>query len=320
MGKVKSYHIKAESKIFSGESSQVYQVEQWYQEPDSYRLEIKDEDSEQILISTGGETWIYHSEMEDYYSLNSTDEDETQPPYLLTVFWENLINAAEIEILGKENISQGKVYLLRVTPGVQEVHWHTEKVWLDDKNFIPWKVEVYDDQGSPRLVFQYEEAVLNQEVDSGLFIVERSQKEAVTQCEATNLSLDEAREKFPYPVLLPVFLPEGADLKLVTVNQEPSFISLILNYRGPKPFSIVQQALFRREEKTVEAGSDVYDGSEVSKGLQGTEELKIGNISVYFREDPGVKTLYWSSEEVRYFITGEIEMEQMLELAASMIK
>ncbi len=305
MGKVKTYHLKAEAEIFSGEASQVYQLEQWFEEPDSYRLEIKDEDSKQILISTGGETWIYHSELEDYYKLSGTDEEETDPPYLLSTFWKNLIKAGKIEILGKENIPQGNVYVLEVIPQIQEVRWYTEKVWLDQKEFIPWLIEVYDDQGNKKSVFRYEEVTLNEEVDSDLFITEYSQKEAFPECEVAALSLEEARENFPFPTLIPAFLPDGAHLKVVALNEEPSFTSLIINYQGPRPFSIIQQALSGPEEEIVEAGS---------------AGISIGNIYVYFREDLGINTLYWSSGAVRYFITGELEIEHMLEVAASMIE
>ncbi len=307
MEEIKSYHITGEVEIITPDTTQVYFLEQWFKEPDNYRLEMEGEDTSQVLVSAEGETWVYHPELEDYYRLSNYKEEVSSPPFILSDFWNNMLDAADIKILEEEKIQGESIYVLKVTPLDQDPHWHREKVWLDKKKLIPRVIEVYDDQDILRRIFRYQEVSFNQEIKDEVFCTNFPFKEASSECQAVQLSLEEAEDEFPFPILIPSFLPEGTELNLITLNQEQLFKAVILNYQGAEQFSIIQEALPESGEEVEEV--EVHTGS---------EKIPLGNRYGYYREDKGVNTLFWQSEEIRYIITGDLGMEKMVKVALSM--
>lgn len=312
MGRVNTYQVKMEMEIVSTEAPRVYFLEQWFQSPDLYRLEMTGGDARQVIIGSGGNTWIYHPELKDYYKISSPHQEESQNPFLLSGFWENLIHARELNITGEETHGNNNFYLLEVIPKEQTPQWFREKIWLEKKKLVPFIIEVYDDQGSLRTVFRYQEIILNEEIDPELFESDFSWEEASAECQVLSLTLKEAKDAVDFPLQIPSYLPSGMELNLITLAEEPGHRSVIFHYRGSGQFSLIQQGL-GREEEPVAAGA-------ASNGVNivGARRVPLGEEHGFIREDGGITTLFWYTTEKKYIITGELEREQMIKVASSL--
>ncbi len=322
MEEIKSYHITGEVEIITPHTTRVYYLEQWFEEPDNYRLEMKGENTSQVLISTEGETWIYHPELEDYYRLsnhNDYNEEEGGPPFLLTDIWNNIVTAGEIEILEEKKIQGETTCVLKVTPRDRDPLWYREIIWLDKKKLTPRVVEVYDDQDNLRRILRYRDVSINKDIEPEVFSTNFPLKESLPECQVVQLSLEEAEEEFPYPILIPSFIPRGTGLSLVTLIKEitaPFFKSVILNYQGDEQFSVIQEVI--KDSGKDNNGEEKEVAGAPREAHRGSKKIPLKNSYGYFREDNGVNTLYWMSPDIRYTITGDLEMKKMIEVALSM--
>ena len=312
MERVKTYQVKMEMEMFSSESPRVYFLEQWFQSPDLYRLELTGDQARQVIIGSGEDTWIYHPELKDYYKISSPQQEESQNPFLLSGFWENLIQARELNITGEETHDNNDFYILEVTPKEQTPQWHREKIWLEKKKLVPFIIEVYDDQGNLKTVFRYKEIVLNEEIHPELFESDFPWEEASAECQVLSLTLKEVKEAVDFTLRLPSYLPPGAELNLITMNEEPGHRAVIFHYQGLEQFSLIQQEQ-GVEEKPVAFG-DAANGAVAP----GAKRVPLGEEQGIIQDDGEITTLYWYTAGKKYIITGELEPEQMVKVASSL--
>ncbi|UNC91430.1 LolA family protein [Candidatus Contubernalis alkaliaceticus] len=310
MERVKTYHLKMEMEIFSPEALQVYSIEQWFQSPGKYRLEMSGGEARQVIISSGEDIWIYHPELKDYYRISEPLKEESHTPFLLSGFWNNLLNARELTIIGEERHDNSNFYILEVIPQEQTSHWFKEIIWLEKKKLVPFLIEVYDDQGSQVSEFRYQEIVINNDISPELFESDFSWEEAQAQCQALSLTMEEVREAVDFPLKLPSYLPSGVQLDLITMSEEPGCRSVIFHYRGLSQFSLIQNGPVNREGELVETAAGV--------NAVGAERVSVGDDYGFIREDQGINTLFWQFQEQIYIITGELEPVQMVKVASSL--
>lgn len=164
-----SYHVKGKAEVITPDLVRVYYLEQWFKKPDLYRLDMESEGARQVIMGKGEEVWVYHPELEDFHRINSQEGEENSLPYFLTFFWNSLITAREVEILGVEEFTQGPAYELMIIPRKEDPHWSLEKVWLGKRDLMPYLVEVYDNQGNLRKTFAFEEISLDRDIDPKIF-------------------------------------------------------------------------------------------------------------------------------------------------------
>ncbi len=310
MDRVNTYHLKMDMEIFSSEAPRVYSIEQWFQSPDQYRMEMIGGEARQVIISSGEDTWIYHPELKDYYRISGSLQEESHTPFLLSEFWENLLNARELNIVGEERHENNSFYILEVIPREQTSHWFRETIWLEKKKLVPFMIEVYDDQGSQVSEFRYKEIVINEDINPELFESDFSWEEASVHCQALSFTLEEVSETVDFTLKQPSYLPSGTQFDLITIYEEPCHRSVIFHYRGSTQFSLIQKGPLNQEEELAETAAGV--------DAVGAQRVLLGEDYGFIREDQGINTIFWQSQEQKYIITGELDSEQMVKVASSL--
>lgn len=170
MNALHSYHVKGRAEVITPDLVRVYYLEQWFKEPDLYRLDIKSEEgAKQVILGRGERVWVYHPELEDFYEINNQEGEENLLPFFLNFFWNSLITGQEVEILGVEELSRGSAYKLRIIPQRADPHWSMEKIWIGKRDLIPYLAEIYDDQGNLRKTFDFEEITLDINIGPEIF-------------------------------------------------------------------------------------------------------------------------------------------------------
>ena len=285
-------------------------VEVWRKQPDKLRAEVLEATSVEFrgmtLVSDGTQTWLYNASRRE---VTAGEPASIRLPLVQDVIEsiDELIRTAgagQVKLLGTEKIPAGETYKLEMPypDGGRALVWISKEYW------VPLKVE-YTSQTLGEGTFVARSLELNTGLSDDIFLFEvpadaqhatrNTQHAAGAKSQA--LTLDEARARAGFPLLVPAYLPEG--VTLVNVFQLDEAIAF--NYDGPAPFTIVQS----RSEAIAPVPQT---GSAQKIALRGTEATLIAD------EAQGGIFLAWSENGVSISIAGAISVEEALKIAVSL--
>jgi outer membrane lipoprotein-sorting protein len=280
-------------------------VEVWRKQPDKWRAEVLEAASVEFrgmtLVSDGTQAWLYNLSR---HEVTAGEPEAIKLPLVQDVIEsvDELIrtaDAGQVKLLRTEKISAGETYKLEMPhpDGGQALVWISKEYW------VPLKVE-YTSQtlGQGTLVARSIES--NTGLSDSLFVFEVPADARVTRtggAKSQALTLDEARARAGFPLLVPAYLPQG--VTLVNVFQLDEAVAF--NYNGSVPFTIVQGLS--------EAIAQVPQTGTAQKiALRGTEATLIAD------ETQGGIFLAWSENGVSVSIAGAISVEEALRVAESL--
>lgn len=277
-------------------------VEVWRKQPDKLRAEVLEAASVEFrgmtLVSDGTQAWLYNLSRRE---VTAGGPESVKLPLVQDVMEsiDKLIHATDagpVKLLGTEKMSGGETYKLEMPhpDGGRALLWISQEYW------VPLKVE-YTSQilGEGTLVARSLE--LNTGLSDNIFLFEVPADAQVTQtagAKSQALTLDEARARAGFPLLVPAYLPEGVTLASVFQLGE----AIALYYDG---FSIVQS----RSEAIAQVPQT---GTARKIALRGTEATLIAD------EAQGGIFLAWSENGVSVSIAGAISVEEALKVAESL--
>ena len=170
---IKSYHGQMEMRIAGADSVERYEAEQWHVAPGHYRVDVRlPHGMGQRFITDGTVTHIYEEELEEWFQVDNTAEHSPRPPFLLSSYWDNFLEARQVTLLGSEKLERRTYYLLEVIPRDANSFREREIFWLDSRTLMPMRIETYDEQGGLRAELVFHEIRLNPKLDMDVFGVE----------------------------------------------------------------------------------------------------------------------------------------------------
>ncbi len=176
--KVESYYALMEMQIKSRESVEKYEAEQWYLAPQNYRVDVGlPHGFAQRFISDGSITHIYEEELEEWFEVDHSADPYPAPPFLLSFYWTNFIDATNLELLGKEKLTQRSYYKVKVTPRDKSSVRQYEIFWLDTETLMPIRIETYDDEGELSAELFFKKIVINSKIEKDVFEVPENEVE-----------------------------------------------------------------------------------------------------------------------------------------------
>jgi len=280
-------------------------VEVWRKQPGKLRAEVLEAASVEFrgmtLVSDGAQAWLYNPSRREV----TAGEPETIKLPLVQAVIESIdelirtADAGQVKLLGTEKISAGETYKLEMPhpDGGQALLWIGKEYW------VPLRVEVTSPiLGKGTLVARSLE--LNTGLSDSLFVFEVPADAQVTRTSGETpqaLTLDEAKARARFPLLVPAYLPEGVTLVKVFRLGE----AIALYYDGFIPFTIVQS----RSEAMAQVPQT---GPEQRVTLRGTEATLIAD------EAQGGIFLAWNENGVSVSIAGAISVEEALRVAESL--
>jgi outer membrane lipoprotein-sorting protein len=277
----------------------------WRKQPDKLRAEVLEAASVEFrgmtLVSDGAQAWLYNPSRRE---VTAGEPEAIKLPLVQDVIEsiDELIrtaDAGQVKLLGTEKISAGETYKLEMPhpDGGQALLWIGKEYW------VPLRVEVT----SPTLgkgTLTARSLELNTGLSDSIFVFEVPADAQVTRTSGETpqaLTLDEAKARAGFPLLVPAYLPEG--VTLVNVFQLDEAIALY--YDGFIPFTIVQG----RSEAMAQVPQM---GTEQKITLRGTEATLIAD------EAQGGIFLAWTENGVSVSIAGAISVEEALRVAESL--
>lgn len=277
-------------------------VEMWRKQPDKLRAEVLEAASVEFrgmtLVNDGAQVWLYNASRRE---VTAGEPESVKLPLVQDVIEsiDELIrtaDAGQVKLLGAEKLSAGETYKLEMPhpDGGQAL------LWISREHWVPLKVE-YTSQTLGKGALATRSLELNTGLSDNIFLFEVPADVKVTQtggAKSQALTLDEARARAGFPLLVPAYLPEGVTLTNVFQLGE----AIALYYDG---FSIVQS----RSEAIAQVPQT---GPAQKIALRGTEATLIAD------EAQGGIFLAWSENGVNISIAGVISVEEVLRVAESL--
>ena len=280
-------------------------VEVWRKQPDKLRFEVLEAVSVEFrgmtFVNDGAQAWLYNASR---HEVTAGEPESIKLPLVQDVIESideliRVADAGQVKLLGAEKMPAGETYKLEMPypDGGRALLWISREYW------VPLKVE-YTSQTLGKGTLVARSLELNTGLSDSIFLFEVPADAQVTQtagAKSQALTLDEARTRAGFPLLVPAYLPQGVTLTNVFQLGE----AIALYYDGFIPFTIVQS----RSEAIAQVPQT---GISQKIALRGTEATFIVD------EGQGGIFLAWSENGVSVSIAGAISVEEALKVAESL--
>lgn len=151
--KYKGYKCKANIKIISGGTESMYLIEETYTKPNKYKLEIlKPKESKGIIIlNTNDKVFVEHPSINQSISLVTIKSLNKQ--MLIGGFYENI---SKTRTISSEEIDNEEYLTFEFKLEEKNKYRDSAKIWIKKKNYIPYKLNIFDDNGALQVEITYE--------------------------------------------------------------------------------------------------------------------------------------------------------------------
>lgn len=151
--KYKGYQCKADMKFFTGDKKSIYTIEEKYIRPDKYKLKIlaPRESKGIIMLNTNEKTYIEHPSIKQSISLVTVKSLNKQT--LVGDFFENI---AHVKMLNNQTIDEEKYFVFEFSLKEKNRYRNSGKIWIEEKKLIPYKLNIFDEQGSIQVEITYD--------------------------------------------------------------------------------------------------------------------------------------------------------------------
>ena len=290
-------------------------AELWEQMPDKLRAEVLEASQPSLvgttLVHDGANGWFYEP-ARNLVTVGAVEELDTPLPQEvlagLQVIIQEVLNAADVELVGEETIAGREAYKLEASPKedstVQLFPGNgTATVWVDKEQWIVLKA-TYVAGAFGQGTLEVQSFELNPGLPAALFAFEAPEDATVVYAEAqepVSMTLDEARAQASFPLLVPSYVPSGATLIEVLKSDQ----SFVLRYdHSPKVSFTVFQG-------TAEVGPPV---------LGQTQNITVrGHDATAITDEAGGNTfLHWAEDDITLVVAGRISLDEALRVAESL--
>jgi outer membrane lipoprotein-sorting protein len=289
-------------------------VEVWEKKPDKFRAEVLESSDPDhagaVTVADGQQVWMYQPSKNEVVVGEVGPDGSSSPRDMIREVDEVIqraLDTSEVNLAGEEDVAGRKTYKLELTPTENEdallPAGSKATLWVDQEDWFVLQAEISGDLlGKGWMSVRSFE--LNTGLDDGLFQFDIPEGAKVTNMEDKRpkpITLDEARARAGFPLLLPSYLPEGVTLIDVLAMGE----AIILRYdHSPISFTIIQGT-----------GDDTMP---LPAGSQQSEVTVRGQTATLYSDGGSSNLLTWTENGVVITIAGHISQDEILKVAESL--
>jgi outer membrane lipoprotein-sorting protein len=289
-------------------------VEVWEKKPDKFRAEVLESSDPDyagaVTVADGQQVWMYQPSKNEVVVGEVGPDGSSSPRDMIREVDEVIqraLDTSEVNLAGEEDVAGRKTYKLELTPTENEDAFlpagSKATLWVDQEDWFVLQAEISGDLLG-RGWMSVRSFELNTGLDEGLFqfdIPEGAQVTDMKDKRPTSVTLDEARSRAGFPLLVPGYLPEGVTLIDVLAMGE----AIILRYdHSPISFTIIQGS-----------GDDTMP---LPVGSQQSEVPVRGQTATLFSDGGSSNLLTWTENGVVITIAGYISQDELLKVAESL--
>jgi len=269
-----------------------------YKKPNKYYMECDDS----IVVSDGKTMYVYDKKQNTYIEMDAPPQQKGDYGTLI----KNMFDLYDIEYVGDEKVSGMDCYVLKLTPknktGSMVVNAGTLKMWVDKEYWQPLKIEMKGDGFSSTIEYQnvkyntgLSDDVFKFTPPKGAKLIENGMPKETT--------IEDAQKEISFKILSPKYTA-GYEFKSAMPNKEDEVESVILNYvNTDKNDAIII----------------IESNSKNSNSIPNAEKVKIGNIEGEYAKSMGGSMLSFKKDGIVVVIIGNLEKEELIKIAESMI-
>lgn len=281
------YSLTAEMDIVSNEELYHYDVVVDYMEGDYYKASLinKDNNHEQIILKNDKGVYVVTPSLNKSFKFQSDWPNNSSQAYILESLLKDMKNDSNIVF---EEVND--TYTITSTVNYPNNSSLVSQKITFDKNMIPTKVEVYNQDGIVNITLKVKDINFKPEFKNNYFDVESSVSDNC--CDEGVSSLNE--------IIYPMYLPSGTTFKSEETVKTDETERVILTFTGEKSFIMIEEAAKTPEE---------FEVNNTSGELVFYENI-LGSITD--------TSLNWTMNGKDYYIIGEnLTNEELLKVASS---
>ncbi|MFC4075338.1 DUF4367 domain-containing protein [Salinithrix halophila] len=297
--KLESYKSKGKMTIHTGKTPQAYEVEVWFKKPHFYRVSLKNtkKDITQILLRNDEGVYVLTPHLEKSFRFQSDWPENSGQVYLYQSLLESIIDDSARKLTTSEKSLQFEV----AANYPQNQSLKVQRIWMDD-DYNPQKVEVLNDEQKLMVEVLFDQFEADPSFDKDAFDMERNMIGLAGRSVPTLAEKKAAgKKKDAVRVLTPEWIPEGSKLAEEKTVDTPRGKTVIMRYKGKKPFTLTQ-----RNPEAIETSIQVYG-----------KPIDLGYTMGVLLEMDGKKRLSWTYEGTDFDLYGALQEKEMIKLAQS---
>ena len=274
-----------------------------------------------IVVSNGKTMWTYDPQQNSVMVMEMPDIDRDQE-----IDYGNLIaqflNESDVSFSGIEKIEGRNTFIMDLEPK-EEVpsagpFTGNIKVWVDEETWMPLKYDMYDTDGNVIISAELRDLKVNSGISDEVFEFEIPEGAEVSTIDMNefalpeDITLEEAKEKADFHILLPSYVPDGYELDHVSLFDNSEFAS-------------GNQVLQRITLVYIDGDSKLHINEVFyESGFPGPTEFSVSeNVDVNgspgdFVEIYGNNMLRWDVDDIEFMISASLDKDKIVKVAESM--
>ncbi len=294
-----------------------------YKQPNMIRMEYTEpsEVAGQIMVSNGTHIWMYDPSENLVKTANIPEYAQTNRSRD-ALFLKDLIDTCTIDPNGAGTVAGRQCYRITATPDDAFMPMSVE-VWLDRWNFMPLKIETYQD-GELLMSMEYQDIEFNVDIPNSTFEFEIPEGATVESTDETaapaTMTIEEAQAEVSFDIKEPVYLPPGYEVDSVMVaSVSISEDGVAITY----PNATDENALSAQLTVVQLVESAYNESAEPPMSPEGDNEtITVGDgydCTMTTMETPFGKTvvLQWNDGARNYMLASSLDREEMIDIANS---
>lgn len=274
--------------------------------------------AETLVLSDGEFRWTYDSRTNTVMKTRIPETRElTENDYLSII--KISLNDTDLSLLGTEKIEGREAYLLMATPKEigEQAPEYSMKVWIDKETWMFLGYEMYDANGKPVSKVEIRDLKVNIGIPDSEFEFKIPEGATIKTREPGSvelpeeLSLEEAKERVRFKILIPEYLPEGYEFSHAAAYNT--------NETAPDGQAAETVVLkYMKKEESIVITETVYEAESPDTAIMNTaEEVSINGAEGKYLSLGNIKVLKWKLGSVDLGMTAPLEKAELLRIAES---
>ena len=268
-----------------------------YKKPNKVYMENNDT----IMVSDGKTIYVYDKKQNTYMKIDAPPQQNWDYGALI----KNMFDLYDIKYVGDEKVSNRDCYVLELTPknktGNMAVNMGALKMWVDKEYWQPLKIEM-NGKGFSSII-EYQDVRYNIGIGDDAFkFAPPKDAKLIENNMPKEMTIEDAQKEVSFNTLVPKYTA-GYEFKSATPNKYGGEESVILQYA--------------KDENHVIVIMESNSGN--NNNMPNAEKVKIGDIEGEYIKSIGGSVLSFKKDGVVVAIVGNLEKEELIKIAESMI-
>ena len=150
--KYSGYKCQANIRTISGGKESTYLIEETYEKPNKYKLEILEpkESKGMIILNLEDKVSVEHPSIKESVSLVTVKSLNNQ--MLIGDFYERVLKS---KLISQEEINGDEYLVFEIKLEEKNKHRNSARVWIKKKGHTPYKLTMLDDSGALKVEIIY---------------------------------------------------------------------------------------------------------------------------------------------------------------------